>query len=113
MVGLIAGAILWGLTLGSLGTVGRSFYADVVHSGVHPILLAMIGGAIFNIANLLLVAAIDIAGLAVAFPLRIGLALVVGAGGSFIISPQRKPLLLLRGLSLFVPALALPALAYR
>src|SRR5258707_12880005 len=64
IVGLIAGAILWGLTLGSLGTVGRSFYPDVVHSGVHPILLAMIGGAIFNIANRLLVAAIGIPGLA-------------------------------------------------
>jgi glucose uptake protein len=79
VIGLIAGAVLWGVTLGSVGTVGRSFFSDIAHSGVHPILLAMAGGAIFNIANLLLVAAIDIAGLAVAFPVGIGLALIVGA----------------------------------
>src|SRR2546428_3952300 len=60
VIGLIAGAILWGSTLGSLGTVGRSFYADVAHSGGTPILFAFAGGAIFNIANLLLVAAIEI-----------------------------------------------------
>ena len=53
VIGLVAGAVLWGSTLGSMGTVGRSFYADIAHSGVHPILLAMAGGAIFNVANLL------------------------------------------------------------
>jgi glucose uptake protein len=94
IIGLIGGAILWGSTLGSLGAVGRSLYADIAHSGTHPILFAMAGGAIFNIANLLLVAAIDIAGLAVAFPVGIGLALVVGAISTYIISPKGNPLLL-------------------
>src|SRR5258707_15881514 len=60
IAGLIAGAVLWGFTLGSSGALGRSFYADIVAAGPQPILLACIGGAIFNIANLLLVAAIDI-----------------------------------------------------
>jgi glucose uptake protein len=113
VIGLIAGAILWGLTLGSLGTVGRSFYADIAHSGTHPILLAMVGGVIFNIANLLLVAAIDIAGLAVAFPIGIGLALVVGAISSYIISPKGNPLLLFGGIALVVAAIVLDAIAYR
>jgi glucose uptake protein len=113
VVGLLAGAILWGATLGSLGTVGRSFYADIAHSGMHPILLAMIGGAIFNIANLLLVAAIDIAGLAVAFPIGIGLALVVGAISSYIISPKGNPILLFAGIALVVAAIIFDAIAYR
>ena len=52
VIGLIAGAVLWGLTLGSVGTVGRSFFADIAHSGIHPILLAMAGGAIFNIKSI-------------------------------------------------------------
>jgi glucose uptake protein len=113
VIGLVAGAVLWGSTLGSLGTVGRSFYTDNAHSGTHAILLAMIGGAIFNIANLLLVAAIDIAGLAVAFPIGIGLALVVGAVSSYIISPKGNPLLLFGGIALVVAAIVLDAIAYR
>jgi len=113
IVGLTAGAIFWGSTLGSMGTVGRSFYADIAHSGTHPILLAMAGGAIFNIANLLLVAAIDIAGLAVAFPIGIGLALVVGAISTYIISPKGNPLLLFGGIALVVAAIVFDAIAYR
>jgi glucose uptake protein len=73
----------------------------------------MVGGAIFNVANLLLVAAIDIAGLAVAFPVGIGLALVVGAISSYIISPKGNPLLLFGGIALVVAAIVLDAIAYR
>ena len=113
VTGLLADAILWGSTLGSLGTVGRSFYADVAHSGTSSILFALAGGAIFNIANLLLVAAIDIAGLAVAFPIGIGLALVVGAISSYIISPKGNPLLLFGGIALVVAAIVFDAIAYR
>jgi glucose uptake protein len=79
VIGLIAGAVLWGVTLGSLGSVGRPFFADIAHTDQSHMLFALLGGILFNIANLLLVAAIDIAGLAVAFPVGIGLALVVGA----------------------------------
>jgi glucose uptake protein len=113
VIGLIAGAMLWGSTLGSLGTVGRSFYADIAHAGTHPILLAIAGGAIFNVANLLLVAAIDIAGLAVAFPIGIGLALVVGAISSYIILPKGNPALLFGGIALVVAAIVFDAIAYR
>jgi glucose uptake protein len=73
----------------------------------------MAGGAIFNIANLLLVAAIDIAGLAVAFPIGIGLALVVGAISTYIISPKGNPLLLFGGIALVVAAIVFDAIAYR
>ncbi len=113
VVGLIAGALLWGFTLGSLGSTGRIFSTDVVHAGMHPILLAIVGGMIFNVANLLLVAAIDIAGLAVAFPIGIGLALVVGAVSNYVIAPMGKPLLLFGGITLVVIAIVLDAMAYR
>jgi glucose uptake protein len=113
VVGLIAGALLWGTTLGSAGSQGKTFYADLVSSGLHPILLAFTGGVVFNIANLLLVAAIDIAGLAVAFPIGIGLALVVGATSNYLISPKGNPLLLFGGIALVVVAILLDAIAYR
>ena len=63
VIGLFAGALAWGLTLGSLGHSGASFFADLGHADAHHIWLALAGGAIFNVANLLLVAAIEIAGL--------------------------------------------------
>ena len=73
----------------------------------------MVGGAIFNIANLLLVAAIDIAGLAVAFPVGIGLALIVGAVSTYIISPKGNPILLFGGIALVTAAIVFDAIAYR
>ena len=76
-------------------------------------LYAMIGGAIFNVANLLLVAAIDVAGLAVAFPVGIGLALVIGAISNYVIKPEGNPLLLFGGVALVVVAIVLDAAAYR
>src|ERR1700744_1894426 len=69
VVGLIAGALLWCLTLGSMGASGRLFGQDIQHADASHILFAVIGGVVFNVANLLLVAAIEIAGLAVAFPI--------------------------------------------
>ena len=113
VLGLIAGALVWGLTLGSLGSSGRSFLSDLAH--VHPsqILFAMLGGIIFNAANLLLVAAIEIAGLAVAFPVGIGLALVVGAVSSYLISPGGNPFMLFGGIALVVAAIVFDAIAYR
>ena len=113
VIGLILGSVLWGLTLGSSGGTGRAFIADITHSDSHHIWLAVLGGIIFNVANLLLVAAIDIAGLAVAFPIGIGLALVVGAVSSYLISPAGNPVMLFSGIALVVTAIVLDAAAYR
>jgi len=113
VLGLILGALLWGGTIGSFGSSGHPMIADILQADSHHLLLAIAGGAIFNLANLLLVAAIDIAGLAVAFPVGIGLALVVGALSSYLISPSGNPLLLFGGIALVVIAIVLDALAYR
>ena len=83
-IGLAAATVVWGLTAGSLGHSGPAFFTDVSNAPLNAILFAIGGGVVFNIANLLLVAAIDVAGLAVAFPVGIGLALVVGADSSYI-----------------------------
>ncbi len=74
---------------------------------------AVLAGVIFNIANLLLVAAIDIAGLAVAFPVGIGVALVVGAVSSYLIAPAGNRLLLFGGIAFVVAAIVFDAAAYR
>lgn len=113
VIGLVAATLLWGLTLGSSGGPGKPFLADLLHAGPSHILFAMVGGVIFNAANLLLVAAIDIAGLAVAFPVGIGLALVVGAVSSYMLSPSGNPILLFGGIALVVAAILFDAIAYR
>ena len=113
VIGLIVGALVWGFTFGSMGGSGKPFLEDIARIDSHDAILAMIGGVIFNIANLLLVAAIDIAGLAVAFPVGIGLALVVGAVSSYVISPNGNPGLLFGGIALVVAAIVLDAIAYR
>ena len=113
VLGLILGACVWGFSLGSFGHAGRPFAADLTHAGSRSILFAMAGGIIFNVANLLLVAAIDIAGLAVAFPVGIGIALVVGAISSYVILPRGNPILLFAGIGLVGTAIVLDAIAYR
>src|SRR5260370_33495855 len=61
LIGLIGGAIMWGKTLGSLGTVGRSFYADIAHSATHPILLDIANWGRFHTRQPKFFAAIPIA----------------------------------------------------
>ncbi|MGA2808161.1 MAG: AcrB/AcrD/AcrF family protein [Terracidiphilus sp.] len=111
--GLAAGAIVLGLTGGSFGHSGPTFLSDLAHTPIRPILFAVAGGVVFNIANLLLVAAIDVAGLAVAFPVGIGLALIVGAISSYLFNPAGNPLLLFGGVALVTVAIVLDAAAYR
>jgi len=112
-IGVLFGAVLLGLTAGSHGTSGNSFLVDIVESPLASIKMAALGGVVFNIANLLLVAAIDVAGLAVAFPVGIGLALVVGSVWSYVVTPKANPLLLFGGVALVAVAIVLDAAAYR
>ena len=112
-LGLFAGALLWGLSAGAMGHAKPSFTVAVSHAPLGTILWAACGGVIFNIANLLLVAAIDVAGLAVAFPVGIGLALVIGAVSSYLVSPAGNPLLLFGGVALVAVAIVTDAAAYR
>ena len=112
-IGLALAAVVLGLTAGSMGHSGPTLLADLPATAPILILYAVIGGAVFNVANLLLVAAIDVAGLAVAFPVGIGLALVVGAVSNYVIKPEGNPLLLFGGVALVAVAIVLDAMAYR
>jgi glucose uptake protein len=110
-LGLIAAALLFGLTMGSSGDHGRSLLADLQQAGLNPLLSALTGGIVFNISNLLIVAAISVAGLSIAFPIGVGLALVIGVVVNYLKHPQGDPLLLFGGVLLVVLAMAVNALA--
>jgi glucose uptake protein len=112
--GILMIAILMGFTLGRTDALSPdSFLNNLYAADGHHLLLALVGGVLFNIGNLLLVAAIAIAGLAVAFPIGIGLALVVGSVLNYLITPKGNPLLLFGGIGLVCVAIVLDALAYR
>ncbi len=112
-LGVLLIAVLFALTLGSFGSEGQSFLEELGQAEGDMILSALIGGAVFNAANILLVAAIDIAGMAVAFPVGIGLALVLGVVVNYVATPVGDPLLLFIGVGLVVVAILLDAAAYR
>ncbi len=112
-IGMGIGAVLLGLTAGSMGHSGTPFLTAIAHTPGVCIVYALIGGAIFNVANMLLVAAIEVAGMAVAFPVGIGLALVIGAISNYVITPVANPLLLFGGVAMVAVAIVLDAAAYR
>jgi glucose uptake protein len=112
-MGVLLLTLILGLTLGSHGNVGRSFLDDFNHISRSSVYSALLGGAIFNLANILLVAAIDIAGMSVAFPVGIGIALVLGVVLNYIADPIGNATLLFVGVALVVLAIILDAVAYR
>jgi len=112
-IGVLLLTLVLGLTLGSNGSGGRGFVADLQQASHASIQSALIGGAIFNLANILLVAAIDIAGMSVAFPVGIGLALVLGVFVNYLEHTSGNAMLLFGGVLLVVLAIILDAVAYR
>jgi glucose uptake protein len=111
-VGIFLISLILAFTMGSVHHNASSFLANVRVAGDANIVSALIGGAVFNLANLLLVAGIEMAGLAVAFPVSIGLALVVGVVLSYMLQPKGNPALLGIGVVLAVIAVILDGKAY-
>ena len=112
-IGLIITTLLFGFTFGSSGDDGRSFVLDLSQANNSALTSAFIGGVVFNIANLLVVAATAISGLAVAFPIAIGLALVIGVVVNYIATPVGNPVVLFLGVALVVTAILVDAAAYK
>jgi len=111
--GILLTTVLFAVTLGSYGDEGRAFFDDLKQAETSNILSAFAGGVIFNLANILLVAAIAIAGMSVAFPVGIGIALALGVIVNYISSPQGNPLLIFGGVALIVLAILINARAYQ
>jgi glucose uptake protein len=112
-IGVVVLSVLSAFTAGSIGSAGRSFVVDVGQASGGAVGSALLGGIVFNLSNILLVAAIDIAGMAVAFPVGVGLALVIGVVVNYVKRPAGDPVLLLAGVAGVVIAILLDALAYR
>jgi glucose uptake protein len=111
-IGIFLMSLILALTMGSTGNDASSFLNNVHSADTANIVSTMIGGAIFNLANLLLVAAIDMAGLAIAFPVSIGIALVVGTVLSYSLQPKGNALFLATGVACALIAVIFDGKAY-
>ena len=112
-IGVMLLALALAFTMGSTGSGGRPFLADLGQADAKWLGYAFLGGVIFNLSNILLVAAIDIAGLAVAFPVGVGLALVLGTVTTYISKPEGNVPMLAAGVGAVMVAIVLDAIAYK
>lgn len=113
VIGVLLLSLIMAFTLGSTGEEGRSFLADLKQADIGNLGSAFLGGIIFNAANILLSTAIAIAGMSVAFPVGIGLALVLGVIINYMGSQKGDPVFLFLGVGLIAIAIILNALAYK
>jgi glucose uptake protein len=111
-IGIFLISLILAFTMGSSGHDSSSFLNNVHTADTSNIVSTLVGGALFNLANLLLVAAIDMAGLAVAFPVSIGIALVVGVVLNYIIQPKGNGMFLALGVACAFIAVVLDGKAY-
>lgn len=112
-LGVAVCAVIAAFTFGAMNSNEVTALDSLSLSSYRNFAYGVLGGVVFNLANMLLVAAITIAGLSVAFPVGIGLALVIGVIWNYILSPQGHPALLFGGAALVVAAIIVDAIAYR
>lgn len=111
-IGVVLLAVLLCLTLGSFGSAGEPVLPNLTAAKGEHLWRAFASGALFNVSNILLVVAIDAAGMSVAFPVGVGLALVIGTVTSYFQSPKGNATLLFAGVAMVVLAMIFSALAY-
>ncbi|MFZ4262570.1 GRP family sugar transporter [Sphingobacterium sp. HJSM2_6] len=113
VLGILFFSLLSAFTLGSLGESGRPFLADLSQTHHANILNALVSGVLFNLANILLTAAIASAGMSIAFPIGIGIALVAGVFFNYLIHNQGNEQMLIAGVALVTIAIIVNAIAYK
>ena len=113
VIGVLLFSVFSAFTLGSFGSEGQGFLFNLAQSDMRSLGSAFLGGIIFNAANILLSAAIAICGLSVAFPVGIGLALVLGVLVNYFGAAKGEPLYIFIGVALIAVAILLNGLAYK
>ena len=112
-IGLLLASVIFAFTLGNIGYDGFNFIDDLQHAGKRQWLYVLIAGLIFNLGNMLLMAAVSVCGLAVAFPMGMGIALLLGTGLGIAVRPAGNSLLLGLGCLLILTSIIVNAVVYR
>ena len=113
VIGILVMSLIIAFSLGSMGEQGRRFTTDLIQADSNSIRSALTGGVIFNLANILLIAAISIAGMSVAFPVGIGIALIWGVLDNYLKIPTGNPFLIFSGVALIAVGIVVNAIAYK
>jgi len=113
VIGILLFSLLFGFTFGSMGEKGMGFMASISQASMSSIINPIIGGIIFNLSNILLVAAIAIAGMSIAFPVGVGLCMVLGVLINYVAAPKGDPVLIFLGVAIVIAAIIVDALAYK
>ena len=111
VIGMVLFTLVVGFTMGSIGSEGRSFLPDLAQADARGVGSVVLGGVIFNASNILLSASVAMAGLSVAFPLGVGLALVLGVVVNYVGAPKGDPVILFLGVALIVAAIVCNGIA--
>jgi glucose uptake protein len=112
-IGVCLFGVIFAFALGSSGSQGAATLANLQSAASGYLLPAFFSGVLFNLSNILLVVGIDAAGMSVAFPVGVGLALVIGTVESYIGTPKGNPALLFGGVALIVLAMIFSGTAHR
>lgn len=105
VIGMVLFALFIAFTMGSFGSEGRPFLKDIAQVDAKAFGSIILGGMIFNASNILLSASTSIAGMAVAFPLGVGISLVLGTVVNYLGAPKGDPVILFSGIALIVIAI--------
>jgi glucose uptake protein len=111
VIGMLLFSLILAFTMGSIGSQGRPFMEDIQQVSWKNVESVVLGGIIFNASNILLSASVSLAGLAVAFPLGVGLALVLGVFNTYLVEPKGDPIILFLGVALVVVAIVCNGIA--
>jgi len=110
-IGIFAAGALIAATLGTLFG-SPTCWENLAAADRSVIVLILLSGVIWNMANVLLVNGIALVGMAVAFPVAIGLALVLSTIGGYLVMPRGNPMLLAAGVAFVFAAVIVNSLAY-
>jgi glucose uptake protein len=111
--GLLVTALILAFTVGNLGYDGFDFLDDLQHTGKRQWVFCFAAGMIFNFANLLLVAAVSVAGTVLAFPVGMGVGLILATVLSFAASRSGNGAMILVGAGLVLVSALVNAIGHR
>jgi len=111
--GILVASLIAALTIGSLGTQGRTFFQDIQQADLANLGSAMLGGAIWNLGTLLLIAAIAIAGMSVAFPIGGGIGWLLGILVNYDAAEVKNSPMLFVGMAIILVAILFSMISYK
>jgi len=111
--GLAATSLVLAFTAGSLGYDSFTFMDDVMRASKHSWAYAFGAGLIFNLGNMLLIAGMSLVGMSIAFPIGLGIAIVLGALVAHVVNSQGHPVLVFTGVAVVLVAVLVCAFGYR